>query len=108
VSASVGIAMGGSGSDTALENAEIVLMGDDIGHVPEVVRLGKRTLSIIRQNLIFALGVIVTLIVLTFLDRLTLAAGVIGHEGSTILVVFNSLRLLRSSGDSSRVVHSSK
>jgi Cd2+/Zn2+-exporting ATPase len=96
VSASVGIAMGGSGSDVALENSEIVLMGDDIDRVPDVVRLGRKTLTIIRQNLIFALGVILTLIVLTFLNKLTLAAGVIGHEGSTLLVIFNSLRLLRT------------
>lgn len=96
VSASVGIAMGGSGSDAALENADIVIMGDDIGRLPQVVKLGRKTAAIIRQNLVFALVVILSLITLTFMKKLTLAAGVIGHEGSTILVVFNSLRLLRT------------
>ncbi len=96
VSASVGIAMGGSGSDAALENADIVLMSDAIERVPEIVNLGRRTKAIITQNLVFALGVILILIIGTFLGKLSLAAGVVGHEGSTVLVVFNSLRLLRT------------
>lgn len=94
VSAQVGIAMGGSGSDAALENADVVLMSDAIERVPEIVALGRKTQAIIKQNLIFAIGVIVTLIASTFLGKLSLAAGVVGHEGSTVLVVFNSLRLL--------------
>ena len=97
VTASVGVAMGASGSDTAMENADVVLMGDDIERVPEIIRLGRRTQAIIRQNLIFAIGVIIALIAATFFAKLKLALGVIGHEGSTVLVVFNSLRLLRSS-----------
>lgn len=95
VSAPVGIAMGGSGSDAALENADVVLMTDDIGRIPEILKLARRTRVIIRQNLIFAISVILILISSTFLGKLTLAAGVIGHEGSTVLVLFNSLRLLR-------------
>ncbi len=96
VSAQVGIAMGGSGSDAALENADIVLMSDDIERIPEIIKLGRRTQSIITQNLFFAIGVIIVLVMSTFFWKLSLAAGVIGHEGSTVLVVFNSLRLLRS------------
>jgi Zn2+/Cd2+-exporting ATPase len=95
ITADVGIAMGGSGSDAALENATIVLMGDDIERIPEVIFTGRRTRRIIHQNLVFALCVIVVLIISTFSGWLTLAAGVVGHEGSTLLVVFNSLRLLR-------------
>jgi len=96
VSAQVGIAMGGSGSDAALENADIVLMSDRIERLPEVVALGRRAQRIILQNLVFALGVMLLLVVATFTGFLSLTAGVIGHEGSTVLVVFNSLRLLRS------------
>ncbi len=95
VSAPVGIAMGGSGSDAALENADVVLMADDIGRIPEIVMLGRKTHTIIRQNLIFAVGVMLLLVASTFLSKISLAEGVIGHEGSTVLVVFNSLRLLR-------------
>ena len=94
-SASVGIAMGGTGSDVALENADIVLMSDAIERIPEVIKFGRRTQKIINQNLIFAITVILTLIAGTFLGVLPLAAGVVGHEGSTVLVVFNSLRLLK-------------
>jgi Zn2+/Cd2+-exporting ATPase len=95
VTAQVGIAMGGSGSDVALENADIVLMSDAIERIPEIVILGRRTQKIITQNLIFAISVILALIAGTFFGKISLAAGVIGHEGSTVLVVFNSLRLLR-------------
>lgn len=95
VTASVGVAMGASGSDTAMESADVVLMGDDIERVPEIVRLGRKTRAIIHQNLVFSVGVILALIGATFFAKLKLALGVIGHEGSTILVVFNSLRLLR-------------
>lgn len=98
VSAQVGIAMGGSGSATAMENADVVLMSDAIERVPEILDLGRRTRAIIRQNLIFAIGVIVVLVLSTFFARLDLAAGVVGHEGSTVLVVFNSLRLLGRGG----------
>ncbi|MCC7517712.1 MAG: heavy metal translocating P-type ATPase [Verrucomicrobiae bacterium] len=95
VTASVGIAMGAGGSDVAMENADVVLMGDDIERVPEIVRLGRKAQTIIRQNLVFSVGVILALIGATFFAKLKLAFGVVGHEGSTILVVFNSLRLLR-------------
>jgi Zn2+/Cd2+-exporting ATPase len=94
VTADVGIAMGVSGSDVALENADVVVMSDAIERIPEIVRLGRKTQRIINQNLIFAIGVIAMLILGTFLGKITLAMGVIGHEGSTVLVVFNSLRLL--------------
>lgn len=94
--ANVGIAMGGAGSDAALETADIVLMKDDILKIPFAIRLGKRANTIVKQNIIFSLSVIALLIIANFSQVLTLPFGVIGHEGSTILVILNGLRLLRS------------
>ncbi|THF73809.1 cadmium-translocating P-type ATPase [Cohnella fermenti] len=92
--ASVGIAMGGAGSDAALETADIVLMNDDIGRIADAVELGRRTRRIVKANIAFALGVISLLIAGNFAAGLALPLGVVGHEGSTILVILNGLRLL--------------
>ncbi|MBI3872022.1 MAG: heavy metal translocating P-type ATPase [candidate division Zixibacteria bacterium] len=92
--ASVGIAMGGAKNDVVLETADVVLMSDDLSCLPYAVRLAKRTNRTIVENLTFALVVIALLLVGTFLGRIPLPVGVIGHEGSTLLVVLNSLRLL--------------
>ncbi|MFD2117796.1 heavy metal translocating P-type ATPase [Paenibacillus yanchengensis] len=92
--ATVGIAMGNTGSGAALETADIVLMNDDIGKIAASISLGKRTSTIIKQNIVFALLIIIILITANFFDRMTLPLGVIGHEGSTILVILNGLRLL--------------
>ncbi|MED0669540.1 heavy metal translocating P-type ATPase [Aneurinibacillus aneurinilyticus] len=94
--ASVGIAMGNAGSDAALETADLVLMNDDLGKIPTAIRLGKKTGQIIKQNIVFSLGVILLLILSNFAQSLSLPLGVIGHEGSTILVILNGLRLLKS------------
>ncbi len=93
--ASIGIAMGAAGSDVALETADIVLMADDLGKLPYVIELSRKTRSIIRQNLAFALTVIGVLVTGTIFGITTLPLGVVGHEGSTIIVVMNGLRLLR-------------
>ena len=93
--ASIGVAMGAAGSDVALETADIVLMADDLGKLPYVVELSRKTRGIIRQNLGFALTVIAVLVTGTILGVTTLPLGVVGHEGSTIVVVMNGLRLLR-------------
>lgn len=93
--ATVGVAMGNTGSDAALETADLVLMNDNIAHIAEAIQLGKRTKKIIYQNLIFSICVIVLLIVSNFTYGLTLPLGVIGHEGSTLLVILNGLRLLK-------------
>ncbi len=85
--------MGGAGTDVALEVADVVLMRDDLTALPFAVWLGRRALQRVRQNLTFALGVIGLLLVSSFLG-LPLWLGVIGHEGSTLLVVLNGLRLL--------------
>ncbi len=92
--ASLGIAMGGAGNDAALESADVVLMADDIGKVSEAFRLGRRARRVVAQNLIFAAGVIVTLVGFSLAGGLTLPLAVVGHEGSTILVAVNGMRLL--------------
>ncbi len=93
--ASVGVAMGGLGSDVTLNAADVVLMQDRLERLPELVRLGRRTTAIIRANLIFATTVIVGLTISSLFFKLPLPLAVIGHEGSTVLVILNGLRLLR-------------
>ncbi|MFC4075352.1 heavy metal translocating P-type ATPase [Salinithrix halophila] len=93
--ADIGVAMGAAGSDVALETARVVLMHDDLNRVADAIALGKRTGFIIRQNLLFASVVITCLITANFLGVISLPFGVIGHEGSTLLVILNGLRLLK-------------
>ena len=92
--ASVGVAMGGLGSDIALNAADVVLMHDDLRRVPELIRLGRMTNRIVRANLIFATGVITALTLASLSGVLKLPVAVVGHEGSTVLVILNGLRLL--------------
>ncbi|MBL1073076.1 heavy metal translocating P-type ATPase [Nocardia sp. 2] len=94
VNSSVGIAMGASGSAVALETADVALMTDDIGRLPFAVALSRRTATIIRQNLTVALIIVAGLVPATLLG-LPIGPAVFIHEGSTLLVVFNALRLLR-------------
>lgn len=93
--ASVGIAMGAIGSDVALETADIVLMADDLGKLEQAIYIGQKSQRIIKQNITLALTSIIVLIIANFFGELTLPAGVFGHEGSTLLVTLNGLRLLR-------------
>jgi Cd2+/Zn2+-exporting ATPase len=93
--ASVGIAMGIAGSDVAMETADVVLMTDRLEKLAAAIRLGRRSRSVIQQNITFAIGFIVLLLIVNFTSHLTLPLGVIGHEGSTVLVTLNGLRLLR-------------
>ncbi|WHY87461.1 heavy metal translocating P-type ATPase [Neobacillus novalis] len=93
--ANVGIAMGG-GTDVALETADIVLMKNDLPRIADAINLSQRMNKIIKQNVIFSILVIMLLISSNFFQMLDLPYGVIGHEGSTILVILNSLRLLKS------------
>ena len=93
--ASVGIAMGRAGTDVALDVADVVLMNDDLDRVATTLSLGRRTRNIIVQNLVFASLVIFSLILANFGGHISLPFGVVGHEGSTILVILNGLRLLR-------------
>ena len=92
--ATIGIAMGAAGSDVALETADVVLMGDDLRHLPYMIGLSHQTRRVLVQNLAFALGVIVVLIGSVLGFGLALPLSVVGHEGSTVLVSLNGLRLL--------------
>ncbi|MDE0803758.1 MAG: heavy metal translocating P-type ATPase [Acidimicrobiales bacterium] len=92
--ASVGIAMGAAGSDVALETADVALMGDDLSRLPFAIELGRRARRNIRQNLIVSLGIVAFLIPATIFGWLGIGPAVVVHEGSTLLVVGNALRLL--------------
>jgi len=98
--ADVGIALGAAGTDVALETADVVIMGEDLGGIPYARDLSRRARRIVMQNLVFASGVIVVLVILALTGNVSLPAGVVGHEGSTIVVIFNGLRLLRQSSSS--------
>ena len=92
--ADVGVAMGARGSDAALEQAEVILMQDKIENFLSAHRLSRRARSIIRQNLAISLGVVVVMVIATIFGVVPLAIGVAAHEGSTVVVCLNSLRLL--------------
>lgn len=93
--ATVGMGMGISGSGTALEVADVVLMNDNIEEIAWVIEQTRRAQRTVKQNMFFAITVILTLIAGNFLQGVALPLGVVGHEGSTILVILNGLRLLR-------------
>ncbi|RYZ24067.1 MAG: heavy metal translocating P-type ATPase [Chitinophagaceae bacterium] len=90
----VGVAMGAAGSDVALETADIALMADKLSNLPFAIGLSKKAHAIIRQNLVISLGMVAVLVPLTLLGIAHIGPAVVGHEGSTLLVVFNALRLL--------------
>jgi Cd2+/Zn2+-exporting ATPase len=92
--AHIGVAMGARGSDAALEQADVVLMHDRLENFVAALRLSQRARAIIRQNLVISLGTIAVLVGFALLGRVPLTIGVVGHEGSTVVVVMNSLRLL--------------
>ncbi len=96
--ADIGISMGGAGSDVALETADVVLMSDDLGKLSGTIGLSRAMKRTIRVNLTFALSVIAVLAISTLLVGIPLPLGVVGHEGSTVIVVLNGLRLLGYGG----------
>ncbi|PRY53015.1 Cd2+/Zn2+-exporting ATPase [Arcticibacter pallidicorallinus] len=91
---SVGIAMGAAGSDVALETADVALMSDKLSSLPFAIGLSRQSHRVIKQNLWISLGMVAILVPLTILDVASIGFAVVGHEGSTLLVVFNALRLL--------------
>ncbi len=91
----VGIAMGGAGTDTALETADIALMADDLGKLPFSVKLSRKALMIIKQNITFSLGIKLVALLLVVPGWLTLWIAIFADMGATLLVTLNSLRLLR-------------
>lgn len=92
--ATVGIAMGGAGTAAALETADVALMGDDLERLAFAIGLSRQARAVIRQNVVISLGVIVVLIIAAVTGRLGIGSTVIFHEGSTLVVVANGLRLL--------------
>jgi Cd2+/Zn2+-exporting ATPase len=92
--AHIGVAMGARGSDAALEQADVVLMHDRLENFLAAFRLSQRARLIIRQNLVLSIGTVVVLVSFALLGKIPLTIGVVGHEGSTVVVVMNSLRLL--------------
>jgi Cd2+/Zn2+-exporting ATPase len=92
--ATVGIAMGGAGTDVALETADVALMGDDLSKLPFAVGLGRATRAIIMQNLVISLGVIAFLVITSLTGIVSIGVAIFFHEGSTLVVVANALRLL--------------
>jgi Zn2+/Cd2+-exporting ATPase len=92
--AHIGVAMGARGSDAALEQADVILMHDRLENFLAAFRLSQRARAIIRQNLVISLGTVVVLVLLALAGFIPLTIGVVGHEGSTVIVVMNSLRLL--------------
>jgi Cd2+/Zn2+-exporting ATPase len=92
--AHVGVAMGARGSDAALEQADVVLMHDRLENFLAAFRLSQRARRIIRQNLVISMGTVAVLVVFALIGKIPLPVGVVGHEGSTVIVVMNSLRLL--------------
>lgn len=92
--ANIGVAMG-AGSDIALETANVVLMKNNLAKMVNAIRISKKMNAIVKQNIIFSLAVIAILIASNFLQIINMPLGVIGHEGSTILVILNGLRMLK-------------
>lgn len=93
--AAVGIAMGGTGTDTAMETADAALMGDDLTKLPFAIRLSRKTLSVIKQNIAFSLGVKLFALLLVIPGWLTLWIAIASDMGATIAVTLNALRLMR-------------
>nr|WP_102028963.1 heavy metal translocating P-type ATPase [Salirhabdus sp. Marseille-P4669] len=92
--ANLGIAMG-EGTDVALETADVVLMKNDLAKIPTAISLSKKMNRIVKQNVVFSISIIGILLLSNFVQALNLPLGVIGHEGSTIFVILNGLRLLK-------------
>jgi Cd2+/Zn2+-exporting ATPase len=92
--ADIGVAMGARGSDAALEQAEVVLMNDRLENFLLALNLSTDARRVIRQNMVIALGTVTVMVIATFITPVPLALGVAAHEGSTVVVVLNSLRLL--------------
>jgi Cd2+/Zn2+-exporting ATPase len=94
--ADIGVAMGAAGSAVAVETADIALMGDNLLKLPEAIRLAKRTVSVMRQNIAIALITVILLLIGVFAGGVTMSLGMLVHEGSVLIVILNAMRLLRN------------
>ncbi|HEX9030094.1 MAG TPA: HAD-IC family P-type ATPase, partial [Anaerolineales bacterium] len=99
--ATVGIAMGGAATDLALETADVALMASNLEKLPYAIGLGQSSLRVIRQNLAISVGVILALVAFALSGSVGIGVTILIHEGSTLVVVLNALRLLSYSGDRS-------
>jgi Zn2+/Cd2+-exporting ATPase len=93
--ATLGIAMGAAGTDVAIETADVVLMSDEVEKVDYVIHLGRRARRVVRQNVWFSVGWMFFLVAIALTVGIPLTLAVVAHEGSTLLVAANGLRLLR-------------
>ena len=93
---SLGIAMGATGSDAAIETADIALMSDDLGKIPWLIYHSRRTLNTIKQNIVFALGLKLLFILLATAGKATLWMAIVADMGASLAVIFNSLKLLNT------------
>jgi Cd2+/Zn2+-exporting ATPase len=91
----MGFAMGGAGTDTAMEAADVVIMNDDLRRIPETIRLSRRTRTILLQNIVLALGVKAVFLALAIFGSATMWMAIFADMGASLLVIFNGLRLLR-------------
>ncbi|KAA0974391.1 cadmium-translocating P-type ATPase [Paeniglutamicibacter gangotriensis] len=95
--ANIGVAMGAAGSAVAVETADIALMGDNLLKLPEAIGLAKRTVSVMRQNIMIALVTVVLLLAGVFAGGVTMSIGMLVHEASVLIVIANAMRLMRNS-----------
>ena len=93
--ADIGIAMGGAGTDTAMEAADVVIMNDDPQRVPELIRLSRATHGVLWQNIALALGIKAVFLVLAVMGQASMWMAVFADMGASLLVVANGLRMLR-------------
>lgn len=96
--ADIGVAMGAAGSAVAVETADIALMGDNLLKLPEAIRLARRTVGVMRQNIAIALITVVLLLAGVFAGGVTMSVGMLVHEASVLVVIANAMRLLRNTG----------
>jgi Zn2+/Cd2+-exporting ATPase len=93
--ADIGIAMGAVGTDVAIETADVALMTDELDKIPGVIRLSRKALRVIKENLVFAIAFNTVLVFLSAQGWMTMILGAIMHQASSLLVILNSMRLLR-------------
>lgn len=93
--ANLGVAMGGAGTDTAMETADIILMADNLEKLPYTIKLSRAAIQIIKQNIWFSLTIKAAALILIFPGLLTLWIAVISDTGAALIVILNSMRLLR-------------